>query len=166
MVLRPRLRPPRPTAAQAPLHLASGAHGRRRRRRESLRERRAATAAGLDRRPAALAPQAAWSAVQAAPTRARESPLSRPSGPGLCSRQSPLPGGLGVRCAPSFLCIFIIFLFPPSSRTNNASERVFCSCIPKAWRRPGEGYDLLARGFGHPPPGLHGGTALRQAKRV
>ena len=103
MVPRPRLRPPRQTTAQALLHLASGAHGRRRRPRDSLRGRRAATAAGLDRRPAALAPHAAWSAARAAPTRARGSLQSRPWCPGLCSQPAPQSGRLEWASAPCSL---------------------------------------------------------------
>ena len=173
MVPRPSLRPPRPTTAQAPLHLASGAHGRRRRPRDSLRGRRAATAAGLDRRPAALAPHAAWSAARAAPTRARGSLQSRPWCPGLCSQPAPQSGRLEWASAPCSLVsqsshpsFPAILNVQRSERDFFVSERdffllvsergfIFFACIPKAGRqRPGRRLRLTRSGVRRSSTGL------------
>ena len=66
-------------------------------------------------------------------------------------------------------------LFPPSSTCNDLNGiflylngvLFFLLVYPKLGDKGRDvGYDLLAPGLGDPPPGLHGGTALRQAHRV
>ena len=91
------------------------------------------------------------------------------------------PGGLSVRLASAPCSLVSQSSHPsfPAILNVQRSERdffvfkylngvlFFLLVYPKLGAKGrDEGYDLLAPGLGDPPPGLHGGTALRQAHRV